>query len=379
MHPFLAAAQSMLPQVLSDIEAIVNIESPSRNASQVAKSAAQLESIIQRVAHRDSVLVDSVVGPHVLVPARGAARILLLGHHDTVHPIGTLAARPFSNDGKVLRGPGVFDMAAGIVQAIYAMAILESAGVDTSGIEMLWTSDEEVGSSTSRTLIEERAQGLGKTGAVLVLEPSADGGALKIARKGTGTFDVRITGRASHAGLEPEKGINALLELAHQVQRISTFGNAELGTTVTPTVASAGTTDNTVPAEAHVLVDARVVVPEEKIRVEKLMSSLVPVVPGAGISVTGSLHRPPMHSSMSEELFALAVESQLAVAGESISGVSVGGGSDGNFTAALGIRTLDGLGAVGGGAHGETEHVVVDSIAPRIALLAEIMQRVLAQ
>jgi glutamate carboxypeptidase len=379
MHPFLATAQSMLPQVLSDIEAIVNIESPSRNASQVAKSAAQLESIIQRVANRDAVQVDSDVGPHVLVPARGAARILLLGHHDTVHPIGTLAARPFSNDGKVLRGPGVFDMATGIVQAIYAMAILESAGVDTSGVEMLWTSDEEVGSSTSRTLIEERARGLGKTGAVLVLEPSADGGALKIARKGTGTFDVRITGRASHAGLEPEKGINALLELAHQVQRISTFGNAELGTTVTPTVASAGTTDNTVPAEAHVLVDARVVVPEEKIRVEKLMSSLVPVVPGASISVTGSLHRPPMHSSMSEELFALAVESQRAVTGEGINGVSVGGGSDGNFTAALGIRTLDGLGAVGGGAHGETEHVVIDSIAPRIALLAEIMQRVLAQ
>ena len=379
MHPFLATAQSMLPQVLSDIEAIVSIESPSRNASQVAKSAAQLESIIQRVAQRASVLVASSVGPHVHVPASGVPHILLLGHHDTVHPMGTLAARPFSNDGKVLRGPGVFDMAAGIVQAIYAMAILEGAGVDTSGIEMLWTSDEEIGSSASRALIEERAQALAKNGAVLVLEPSADGGALKIARKGTGTFDVRITGRASHAGLEPEKGINALLELAHQVQRISTFGNAELGTTVTPTVASAGTTDNTVPAEAQVLVDARVVVPEEKIRVEKLMSSLVPVVPGANISVTGSLHRPPMHSSMSEELFVLAVESQRAVTGESINGVSVGGGSDGNFTAAIGIRTLDGLGAVGGGAHGETEHVVVESIAPRIALLAELMQRILAQ
>jgi glutamate carboxypeptidase len=379
MHPFLATAQSMLPQVLSDIEAMVNIESPSRNTSQVTKSAAHLESIIQRVAQRSCVLVDSAVGPHVLVPSLGAPRILLLGHHDTVHPMGTLTARPFSNDGKVLRGPGVFDMAAGIVQAIYAMSILESAGIDTSGIEMLWTADEEVGSSTSRALIEERAQALGKTGAVLVLEPSADGGALKIARKGTGTFDVRITGRASHAGLEPEKGVNALLELAHQVQRISTFGNAELGTTVTPTVASAGTTDNTVPAEAQVLVDARVVVPDEKARVEKLMSSLVPVVPGASISVSGSLHRPPMHSSMSEELFALAVESHRAVTGESINGVSVGGGSDGNFTAALGIRTLDGLGAVGGGAHGETEHVVVESIAPRIALLAEIMQRVLAQ
>ncbi|MEI8321864.1 MAG: M20 family metallopeptidase [Actinomycetes bacterium] len=379
MHPFLAAAQLQLSDVVGDIEALVNIESPSRDAGQVAKSAAMLESIIQRVAGRTSVLIHSSVGPHVHVPASGVPQILLLGHHDTVHPLGTLATRPFNNDGKVLRGPGVFDMAAGIMQAIYAVAILQSSGVDTSGIEMLWTADEEIGSSTSRALIEERALALDKTGAVLVLEPSADGGALKIARKGTGTFDVRISGRASHAGLEPEKGINALLELAHQVQRISTFGNAELGTTVTPTVASAGTTDNTVPAEAQVLVDARVVVPEEKIRVEKLMSSLVPVVPGASISVSGSLHRPPMHSSMSEELFALAVESQRAVMAESINGVSVGGGSDGNFTAALGIRTLDGLGAVGGGAHGETEHVVVDSIAPRIALLAELMQRVLAQ
>jgi glutamate carboxypeptidase len=379
MHPFLAAAQLQLSDVVGDIEALVNIESPSRDAGQVAKSAAMLESIIQRVAGRTSVLIHSPVGPHVYMPASGDPQILLLGHHDTVHPLGTLATRPFNNDGKVLRGPGVFDMAAGIMQAIYAVAILQSSGVDTSGIEMLWTADEEIGSSTSRALIEERALALDKTGAVLVLEPSADGGALKIARKGTGTFDVRISGRASHAGLEPEKGINALLELAHQVQRISTFGNAELGTTVTPTVASAGTTDNTVPAEAQVLVDARVVVPEEKIRVEKLMSSLVPVVPGASISVSGSLHRPPMHSSMSEELFALAVESQRAVMAESINGVSVGGGSDGNFTAALGIRTLDGLGAVGGGAHGETEHVVVDSIAPRIALLAELMQRVLAQ
>ena len=379
MHPFLVAAQLQLSDIVGDIEALVNIESPSRDAGQVAKSAAMLESIIQRVAGRSSVLIHSPVGPHVYMPASGDPQILLLGHHDTVHPLGTLATRPFNNDGRVLRGPGVFDMAAGIVQAIYAVAILQSSGVDTSGIEMLWTADEEIGSSTSRALIEERALALGKTGAVLVLEPSADGGALKIARKGTGTFDVRISGRASHAGLEPEKGINALLELAHQVQRISTFGNAELGTTVTPTVASAGTTDNTVPAEAQVLVDARVVVPEEKIRVEKLMSSLVPVVPGASISVSGSLHRPPMHSSMSEELFALAVESQRAVMAESINGVSVGGGSDGNFTAALGIRTLDGLGAVGGGAHGETEHVVVDSIAPRIALLAELMQRVLAQ
>jgi len=336
MHPFLAAAQSMLPQVLSDIEAIVNIESPSRNASQVAKSAAQLESIIQRVVRRDSVLVDSDVGPHVLVPARGAARILLLGHHDTVHPMGTLTARPFSNDGKVLRRArriryGRRNCAGNLCNGnslrvlVSTLQVLKCSGPQMRKLVLLRVAHSL---KNVHKASEKRVQ-------CWCSSQVLDGGALKIARKGTGTFDVRITGRASHAGLEPEKGINALLELAHQVQRISTFGNAELGTTVTPTVASAGTTDNTVPAEAHVLVDARVVVPEEKIRVEKLMSSLVPVVPGASISVTGSLHRPPMHSSMSEELFALAVESQRAVAGESISGVSVGGGSDGNFTAAL--------------------------------------------
>lgn len=378
MNSLLAAAEASLATVIGDIETLVNIESPSRNAEQVHKSAVALREITQRLLGRDALLIDSAVGPHVHVPATGTPRILLLGHHDTVHPMGTLAERPFVNDDGVLRGPGVFDMKAGIVQALHAVALLAEQGIDTSGIEILWTADEEIGSQTSRQLIEERALALGNNGAVLVVEPSADGGALKIARKGTGTFDVRITGRAAHAGLEPEKGVNALVELAHQVQRIATFGDASKGTTVTPTVAEAGTTDNTVPAEARILVDARVVVPEEKARVELLMSSLTTFLPEASIEVSGSLHRPPMHVSMAQELFDVAVQAARDINGSTLAGVSVGGGSDGNFTAAIGVRTLDGLGAVGGGAHGPSEHVIVDTIAFRIALLGEVMQRVIA-
>lgn len=376
MNELLAAAEASLNEVLGDIETLVNIESPSRNVEQVTKSAVALCELSMRLLGREATLIESSVGPHVHVGA-SVPRVLILGHHDTVHPMGTLANQPFVNDNGVLRGPGVFDMKAGIVQATYAVALLAAQGVDTSGVELLWTSDEEIGSQTSRQLIEDRARMVAKSGAVLVLEPSADGGALKIARKGTGTFEVRITGRASHAGLEPEKGVNALIELSHQVQRISTFGDASKGTTVTPTVASAGTTDNTVPAEARFLVDARVVMPEEKARVEALMSSLTAHLPEASITVSGSLHRPPMHVSMAEELFQVALQAAKDIDGRTLGGVSVGGGSDGNFTAAIGARTLDGLGAVGGGAHGLSEHVQVDTIAFRIALLAEIISRVL--
>lgn len=362
--------------MVDQIERLVSIESPSRDVNRVTESARALADVISSETGLNTELVDSVVGPHVLVRATSRPAVLFLGHHDTVHPAGTTTQRPFTNAGGELRGPGVFDMKAGIVQAIHAVRILKESGGDLSGVAMLFTADEEIGSKTSRSLIEELARDVD---AVLVLEPSADGGALKTARKGTGTFEVTIEGRASHAGLEPEKGINALVELAHQVQRINEFGNAAVGTTVTPTVATAGTTDNTVPDRAVILVDARVVVPDEKARVETLMASLQPVVDGAKITVSGSLHRPPMHESMSADLFDLAREVAHEIDGREIAGVAVGGGSDGNFTAAIGVKTLDGLGAVGGGAHGVNEHVVVDSIPFRTALVAGIAARVLAR
>lgn len=376
VNPFLVAATSSVDGIVDDIGRLVRIESPSRDVERVAASAAALADLIATLTGLRAELVASPVGPHVVVRATGRARVLLLGHHDTVHRAGTIDDRPFSTSDGVLRGPGVFDMKAGIVQALHAVRILRESGSDVSGVSMLFTADEEIGSKTSRAMIEEMATGVE---AVLVLEPSADGGALKTARKGTGTFEVMIEGRASHAGLEPEKGINALVELAHQVQLINGFGRPELGTTVTPTVATAGTTDNTVPDRAVILVDARVVVPEEKARVESLMQSLTPVVAGARISVSGGLDRPPLHESMSAELFDLARDVAREIDGRSLDGVAVGGGSDGNFTAAIGVKTLDGLGAVGGGAHGVDEHVIVDSIPFRTALLAGIASRLLAR
>ena len=374
MHPYLVAATESLDAAIADIGRLVSVESPSRDVERVAESARSVAELIAREIGLIAELVDSPAGPHVVVRASARPAVLFLGHHDTVHQVGSLEQRPFTNEAGVLRGPGVFDMKAGIVQAVHATRILQESGIDASHVAMLFTADEEVGSKTSRSLVEEMARGVD---AVLVLEPSADGGALKTARKGTGTFEVLIEGRASHAGLEPEKGINALVELAHQVQHINGFGKAELGTTVTPTVATAGTTDNTVPDRASILVDARVVVPEEKARIESLMNSLRPAVDGAKISVSGGLHRPPMHESMSAELFALAREVAREIDGREIEGVAVGGGSDGNFTAAIGVKTLDGLGAVGGGAHGPSEHVIVETIPFRTALVAGIAARVI--
>jgi len=209
-----------------------------------------------------------------------------------------------------------------------------------------------------------------------VLEPSADGGALKIARKGTGTFNVTITGRAAHAGLEPEKGVNALVELAAQVPRIAALAKPELGTTVTPTVAKAGTADNVVPDSAMIAVDVRCVVPEEKSRLEREMSALTATLPGARVEVSGGMNRPPLHESMTKELFAVAERVARDYGIKGLQGVAVGGGSDGNITAAVGVRTLDGLGAVGAGAHAETEHVRLDLMPERAALIAGLVQSI---
>ena len=241
---------------------------------------------------------------------------------------------------------------------------------DRRGVELLFTCDEEVGSLTSRQLIEERAMACGR---VLVLEPAADGGALKIGRKGVGMYDVEITGRAAHAGLEPEKGVNALVEAAHQVLALTTIARAELGTTVTPTVARAGTAENVVPAAALIRVDVRVTSLDEAQRVDKEIGALTPVDAQATISVSGGVNRPPMPVEASIELFATAQRAAAEVGIGPVDGVSVGGGSDGNFTAALGIPTLDGLGVVGGGAHADHEWVDVASLPERAALLGAVL------
>ena len=356
-----------LDAMLSDLDTLVSCESPSRDIERLQAHARLLSALMERLLGSAPMLIDSSVGPHIHWRGGNDPKVLILGHHDTVHPAGTLERLPFAvSDGKAT-GPGVFDMKAGIVQAIYAVASLE----DSSHVEILLSADEEIGSHASRALIEERAIACG---AVLVLEPSADGGALKIGRKGTGTITLAIEGRASHAGLEPEKGINSLVELATLIPQIIAIADESMGTTVTPTLASAGTADNVVPALTTCAVDVRVAVPSEKPRVESAFAALRLQHPEARLVLSGQIGRTPMHESAAAGLFPIAASVAKRIGINSLDGVVVGGGSDGNFTAAVGVETLDGLGAVGGGAHGDTEHVLVDTMLQRAALLAGLCQ-----
>ncbi len=348
--------------MLEDLKTLVEIESPSRDLEALAVSAKAVASIIEEHLGGSAKLVDSDAGPHVHWSGGGEPKVLILGHHDTVFPLGTLERRPFLVQDGHATGPGVFDMLGGIVQAVHGVASVH----DWSSVEILMSADEEIGSRCSRALIEERALACG---AVLVLEGAADGGAIKIGRKGCGTFQIAIKGRASHAGLEPEAGVNALIEASHQVIDIAGLGRPDMGTTVTPTVATAGTTDNVVPAEATVVVDVRIESADERERVEAAFAALAPHLAEAAITVTGGVNRPPMPESASAELFAIARDVLPGIQGK-----SVGGGSDGNFTAAIGVPTLDGLGAVGGGAHADHEYLVVDAMAERAQLVAGLVE-----
>ena len=358
------AVRVSVEAMLEDLRTLVEIESPSRDLDALKASAEAVAAVIESRLGGQAVLVKSEAGPHVHWAAGGDPEVLILGHHDTVFPLGTLERRPFRVEDGHATGPGVFDMLGGLVQAIHGLATLD----DLSGVEILVTADEEVGSRSSRALIEERALACG---AVLVFEGAADGGGLKTGRKGCGTFQVSITGRASHAGLEPEAGVNALVEASHQILDIAALGRPDIGTTVTPTVASAGTLDNVVPAEATVIVDVRVESAEEKERIESAFAALAPHLGEAEIRVAGAVGRPPMPESTSTELFAAARNLLPGLEGK-----AVGGGSDGNFTAALGVPTLDGLGAVGGGAHADHEYLVVDAMAERANLVAGLVKAV---
>ncbi len=355
-----------LDDMLADLELLVNTESTSLHLDLLEQSAAAVASVMTGRLGSPPQIIPSVNGPHVLWSGGGEPKVLLVGHHDTVFPVGSVAARPFAVREGRATGPGVFDMKAGIVQAVHAVAALE----DRAGIEILITADEEVGSDTSRQLIEQRALACGN---VLVFEASADGGALKIGRKGTGTFEVVVHGKAAHAGLEPWNGVNSLVAAAELITQITTFASAEANTTVTPTVATAGTADNVVPAETRVKVDVRVEQPGEGERLTAAFASLTSSVPGAHVEILGGLNRPPMPVGAAGDLFPLALKAAAAVGVAGIEGVAVGGGSDGNFTAAVGVPTLDGMGAVGGGAHADHEYVIVDTMVPRARLVAEIL------
>lgn len=350
-----------LPQMLADIEELVRCESPSHDQAAMARSADVLAAIGTRCL---GVAPERL--PHHCLRWRfgdGPARVLLLGHHDTVWPIGSLATHPFTNTGGILRGPGCFDMKAGVVQALHAAAELPGR----AGVTVLVTGDEELGSPGSRELIEAEATGCA---AALVLEASADGGALKTERKGVSLYRVRAEGRAAHAGLEPERGVNASVELAHQILAVRALADECAGTTVVPTRMTSGTTTNTVPASGDFAVDVRIRTLGEQQRVDAGMHALRPVLPGARLTVDGGPNRPPLRrqETLYEQAVAAAHRLGLPAPGQA----AVGGASDGNLTAGVGTPTLDGLGAVGGGAHADNEHVIVAELPRRAALVAAL-------
>ncbi|MFI0418295.1 M20 family metallopeptidase [Spongiactinospora sp. 9N601] len=358
----------MLADMLADLKELVLCESFSADLAAVARSADVVAAQGTRMlgSRPETIVIDGVTH---LKWTFGVPRVLVLGHHDTVWPIGTLATHPWSVTDGVARGPGVFDMKSGLVQAFHALAALPSL----DGVTMLVTGDEELGSPTSRRLIEDCARGLS---AAFVLEAGADGGALKTARKGVSRYELVVHGKAAHAGLEPELGVNAGIELAHQV--IAIAGLAEGATTVTPTLLSAGTSPNTVPAAARIRVDVRVPDQAAQDRVDERMRALTPRLPGARLELIGGPNRPPLEPASSAALFELACEVATGLGIGPLTGTAVGGGSDGNFTAGVGCPTLDGLGAVGGGAHADHEHVVVAEMPGRSALVSELIRAVLA-
>jgi glutamate carboxypeptidase len=352
--------------MLDALERLVVAESPSSDQAAVTRCAGVLADLFEEVIGRRP-SVSSGDHPVVRLDLGTRPRVLLLGHFDTVWPAGTIERWPFRVDDGIATGPGVFDMKAGIVQGLFALRALG----DVDGVTVLLTSDEELGSPASQGVIEEVGA---QVGSVLVLEP-AEKGALKLARKGCSTYEMDFAGRAAHAGLDPHAGANALVALARAVSDVDAIGAGE--TTVTPTVARAGTTINTVPAAAKLVVDVRAWTLHEQQRVDAEMRAIAPRVEGVELRTERVADRPPLERSMAEALFVRAQRIAATIGIGELSGVEVGGGSDGNFTAALGTPTLDGLGAVGDGAHAEGEHIVVDKMAERAALVAALIEDLL--
>ena len=354
-------------------ETMVNMDSPSVDKSLVDRFSRFVGSQFEAGGgHVEYVPVERF-GDHLIVRFDGGSkeRVLLLGHTDTVFPAGEAARRPFRIDANQrATGPGVFDMKAGIVLMWLA---LKALGTPPRPITVLLTSDEELGSPSSRELIEKEAA---LACAVLVLEPSLPGGALKTARKGVGRFTIKATGRAAHAGIDPERGINAIEEIAHQVLKLQRLSDPARGTTVTVGIVQGGTRVNVVPAEAAVEVDVRIANMEEAARITGTIRGLQPHLGGATLQIRGGINRPPMErTSDTARLFTLAKEIA-AERGIVLEEGATGGGSDGNFTSAMGIPTLDGLGPIGGGAHSLDEFVEVGSLEERAALIAGLIERI---
>jgi glutamate carboxypeptidase len=355
--------------MLAALERLISAESPSLDkaccdtcADEVAELFRQRTGVAA-IRHRRP---DR--GDHLEIRVgEGAEPIVLLCHHDTVWAEGTLTRLPFRVDGDRITGPGSYDMKAGIVEAAFALERTRPR----RPVVVLSTSDEEIGSASSRALIEETAR---KALAVLVLEPAASGGAIKTARKGIADFILEVDGRAAHAGVEPEKGVSAIEEMAHQVLALKALADPASGTTINVGVVGGGTRPNVVAAQARAEIDVRFARASEADRVVAAIRGLQPRLPGSRLRISGGVDRPPMERSPGVVRLAQLAQRLAGDVGFSLTETSTGGGSDGNFTAALGVPTLDGLGPDGGGAHADSEHLLLESWLQRTELLGLLIE-----
>ena len=380
----LAFCQQHESEMLALLRKMVEIESPSDDKAAVDRMGAFLAEVFERLGGQVTFYPQEAAGNHLKAEFAGGASgnasggagkpVLLLGHFDTVWPMGTLAKMPFQiKDGRAF-GPGVYDMKAGIAMMIFALRALKEAGAAHRPVTILLDTDEEVGSTTGRPIVEATAK---DCEAVLVLEPSqGPQGHLKTSRKGVGDITVRVRGRASHSGVDFEKGRSAIVELARQLLEIVKFTDLARGITVNPGVIQGGTRSNVVAAEAWAEIDLRIARAADAAELEKKFAALKPFDPDCAIELSGGINRPPMERTEGTvRLFGMAREIAATI-GWRVEESSTGGGSDGNFTSALGIPTLDGLGALGEGAHAANESVVIGELPQRTALLTALIQSV---
>jgi glutamate carboxypeptidase len=367
--------------IVSTIRELVEIESPSDNKPAVDHLAETVADKFSQLGGEVRLHPAQDFGNHLQVNfgGRSAKPVLLLGHYDTVYPLGTLANMPCRVENNKLTGPGVLDMKSGIALMLHAIAALQDWHGKEKNVALprpvtvLLVSDEEVGSDSSRTLTESLAK---KAAAVLVLEPSyGRQGAVKTARKGVGEYQVKVTGKASHAGLDFEKGVNAILELARQIEKISAFTDLKKGLTVNVGIVAGGSRTNVVPAEATARVDVRIARMKDAVGIDKKIRALGPFHRKCKIAITGGINRPPMERTAGVAALYQQAQAIARELGWKLGEAAVGGGSDGNFTAGLGIPTLDGLGGVGDGAHATHEHILILELPRRAALIAGLIER----
>lgn len=364
-------------EMIASVREVVVRESPTRDKPACDELCAHLAGEFTCLGGEIRIHQQNVAGNHLQVNFTGTSRrspLLLLGHFDTVYDAGTLQKMPWREERGRLYGPGVFDMKSGIVQMMFALwALRETSGGMPRPVKVLLVSDEEMGSASSRAITEKLAR---QCAAVLVCEPSGPGGALKTARKGVGSFTLKVTGKPAHSGLDFEKGQSAIVELAHQIQAISRLTDLERGVTLNVGAIRGGTRTNVVAGEAVAELDLRVVHKDHGAEMERRVRELRPVNPRCKLEIEGGINRPPLERTKHvAALFELARKTARDL-GFGLREVAVGGGSDGNFTAGIGIPTLDGLGAVGDGAHAAHEHVIAAELPRRAALLAGLIQAI---